>query len=552
MPATAQGAREAARAARAGNAPLRVASLAAGDAPIGEVGTPLPGGIIGAGTLVDNLLAEWEETAELRWPLSVAVYDRMARSDAQVDSVYRAVTLPIRRAAANLAGDDVRDEVKAFVEVNLGLDPDAANRARRRPRGVTGVNFRDLIRDALLMLRYGHSLFEQVYELRPPGPELGNAAPAIGRAAYLSKLALRPARTITGWRVARDGGLEGITQDVPGERGIPREVVIGIERLVAFVNDREGADWTGRSILRSSYKHWLIKDVLLRLGPQAIERNGMGVPTVYFPPDGDEQKALSIARAFRAGAEAGTALPEGYRLELVGVTGSVRDELPLVKYHDEAIGRAALAMFLNLGHDNGARSLGDTFVDYFVLALGAVIDELETTITEYVIRDLVAHNFGPDEPYPVLKFEEVTAEGTPTAEALKALADAGILTPDDDLEIEVRRRYGLPRWIPTPGSDRGGPVEVLPDDGIPGEPGDEDLEPVEDTPEEVAAHDAHVAKGQAARADCPVCYRADVAAASRPRRRPTAARATPDELAERALELAGRLLDRRDRAPARQ
>lgn len=38
-----------------------------------------------------------ETTPELRWPLSVQVYDAIRRQDAQAASVLRAVTLPVRR-----------------------------------------------------------------------------------------------------------------------------------------------------------------------------------------------------------------------------------------------------------------------------------------------------------------------------------------------------------------------------------------------------------------------------------------------------------------------
>jgi hypothetical protein len=110
------------------------------------------------------------------------------------------------------------------------------------------------------------------------------------------------------------------------------------------------------------------------------------------------------------------------------------------------MGRAALAMFLNLGHDNGARSLGDTFVDYFVLAEDAIAEAIALTITEYVIRDFVELNYGPDEPYPDLVADPIRAESTPTAEALGTLAKNGLLGPmDDDIIADVRRRYGLPQ-----------------------------------------------------------------------------------------------------------
>lgn len=410
------------------------------DAPTNELGAP---GISTVGGFLDT----WEDTPELAFPGSVKVYDAMRR-DAQLDGIMRAITLPIRRTGRRLVGADVRPEVMALIRDELGVDEDGRGYRRRRRQGVV---LAEVIRHALLMLPFGFMPMEQVYEVGPPSP--GTPVGRPGLVAHLRKLGPRMPRSLTAIDVARDGGLQGIRQLVP-RQGAPGwdEVTIPVDRLAYFVNDREGGDWTGRSLFRSAYGHWLIKQRLMRLGPVIVERNGMGVPVVYYPSDGNKAEALAIATKFRAGEQAGAALPDGYRLELVGVDGSTKDELPLLKYHDEAMGRSALAMFLNLGHDNGARALGDTFVDYFVLANDTIAEEVAAVLTEHVIRDLVELNYGPDEAYPELVFDPISAESTPTADALKALADAGLLGPiDEELYGEVRRRYGLPALAALPG-----------------------------------------------------------------------------------------------------
>jgi hypothetical protein len=433
-------------------------------APTREIGTP--GDVISvagpAGTSFEVL--PFEDTVELQFPSSAVVYDRMRKTDGQHSAVLRAATLPVLRTPWRLHGADVRPEVMAFVESELGL----AEREGRRRRRREGVTWREHLRLALLMLPFGFMPFETVYEIGPPSP--GQEGLGLRDVAHLRKLAPRLPRTLVGTpRVARDGGLLGIVQaspDAPANRAQgtnPGEILIPVDRLVMYVNEREGADWTGTSMFRGSYKHWLIKDALLRLGPMVVERNGMGIPVVTYSDDAQKQEALQIARNVRAGAEAGAAVPQGMALELVGTTGSTRDELPLVKYHDEAAGRAALAMFLNLGHDRGSQSLGETFVDYFVMSLDAIADAVADTATEHVVRDLVELNFGPDEAYPVLVPDRITAEATPTAEALRTLADSGLLGPiDPDLTADVRRRYGLPKApddLPVEG-----PVEELPVD----------------------------------------------------------------------------------------
>ena len=473
----------------------------------------------------------WEATPELKWPASIAVYDQMRRSDAQVVSVLRAVTLPVRRTTWRVAGDGCDPRVVAFIEQELGLVPEGEGRRRRRREGISWGRF---LAEAMLHLPFGHMPFEQVYRVGPPGPDAPEGLPP--RLAHLRKLGPRMPRTLAGFDIAADGGLDAVRQWVQRANGRVDEVSIPNNRLVMFVNEREGADWTGTSILRGAYKHWLIKDALIRVGALAVERNGMGVPVVYYGPEGNQEEALALATKFRAAEEAGAAVPEGtYRLELVGVTGSVRDELPLVKYHDESIGRSALAMFLNLGHDRGARSLGETFVDYFVMALGAVIDEVAETVTEHVIRDLVELNFGADEAYPELVADELTPESLPTAEALKALVDAGVLTPDQSLEEYVRRRSGLPE----PDPDAELPVEPELPEGPP--PGPESIVGVveDDGPDPELGPDP--AGGTAPPAGRRPRRRGAVKVPAHTRKAPGFAGVTREELEQRLATLSERL-----------
>jgi hypothetical protein len=403
----------------------------------------------------------YEETPELEFPASIAVYDRMRHTETQIGAVLRAINLPILANRHFLNTEDVDPKVARFIETELGMHEDQQGRARRRRQGIV---LSEHLREALLSLPLGFMPFEQVYEIGPPSAEqAGQGLPE--QVAHLRKLAPRLPRTISEIRVQRDGGLAGILQSgvgwdttghgsgvqIIGGVGGPNpnsadEVFIPADRLVMYSFEKEGADWTGNSLLRTAYKNWLLKDHLIRIDAQAGERNGMGVPVVFYTDQGTRSEALEIAQGFRAGAYAGAAIPDGkYKLELVAPSGTIKDLIPSVKYHDEAMGRSALAMFLNLGHDNGARALGDTFVDYFVMSLRSVDDWLCGIVTEQIIRDLVELNFGPDEAYPVLEGEKISAESTPTSKALKELSDAGLLTPDPELEAEIRRRHSLPK-----------------------------------------------------------------------------------------------------------
>lgn len=411
----------------------------------GVIPTTMPG----AGR-PEYVVQSLDNNGELRFPYSAVIYDRMRREDGQVGSILRAITQPILGTKWTLVGDDVDPAVLAFVESELGLGERTDGKRRRRREGIV---WHEHLRNVLLMLPFGFMPFEQVYTVGPAAP--GQDAEPGRLYAHLRKLAPRMPRTLSAIKVARDGGLEGIVQ-LPAFNATSglanfNGVTIPADRLVMYVNDREGADWSGTSVLRTAYKHWLLKDALIRLGAQIVERNGMGVPVVEHSGDVTTEQAMKVARGFRAGAEAGATFEKGkMSVTLLGVTGSTVDPLPWVNYHDQGMSRSLLAMFLDLGHDNGARALGDTFVGIFLDSLAAVIDNVAETTTEYVIRDLVELNFGPDVAYPALVGEHPTPEAT--ADAVAALTTAGVITPDAELEGAFRTRYGLPAKpdAPTP------------------------------------------------------------------------------------------------------
>lgn len=367
-----------------------------------------------------------EETPELRWPLSVLVYDRMRRQDAQVGSVLRAVTSPIMRTQWWIDGTGCDEQVTRFVASNLGLpikDDESADTTRAQLRGRDRFSWNDHIRLALLMLPFGHSYFEQVYRL---DEETG--------LARLRKLGPRLPRTIAKVNVARDGGLISIEQ-LGTVAPLSDGVTIPVNRLVAYVLEREGGNWLGQSLLRAAYKNWLLKDRGLRTWSTSIDRNGIGIP-IYTGAENEKDlsKGEEIATAARAGDNAGGALPYGAKLDLVGVTGTLPDIDKFVRYHDEQIARSALGHFLNLGTQTGSWALGSTFADFFTLSLQAVAEMVRDTATSHIVEDLVDVNFGPTVPAPQIVFDEI---GSRTSE-LDRVREAAGLGSDADLVKFIR------------------------------------------------------------------------------------------------------------------
>jgi len=381
-----------------------------------------------------------ELTPELYWPESIEVFDRMRKTDAQVASVLRAVTSPIIRTQWRLDGTGCREEVVRFVADNLGLpivDDTEPDSSRERLRGRTRFSWDEHVRMALLMLPFGHSFFEQVYY---PPDEAGMYR--------LRKLGPRLSKTISKVNVARDGGLVSIEQY--GFAGGPTPVVLPVNRLVAYVLEREGGNWLGVSILRSAYKHWLLKDRALRTWSISIDRNGTGIP-IYEAAEGEQSldAGKQLATDIRSGENAGGAIPHGAKITLKGVEGATADSNQFVRYQDEQIARSALGHVLNLGSQTGAQvgsyNLGSVFRDTMNLSLDVVASLIASTATAHVVEDLVDLNYGPTEPAPLIVYDEVGAQ---TSELDRMREMAG-LTSDADLinvlrGIAARDAQGVP------------------------------------------------------------------------------------------------------------
>lgn len=416
-------------------------------------------------------LASWSSLAaavhetnpQLQWPKSIDAYDKMRREEPQVVSVIRAVMLPLLSAKYQLDPGEAREEVVERIAADLGLpikgrDPVPPKRTRGR------FSWREYLRLSFLSLVYGHSVFEQVYE------------PDAFGLLRLKKLAWRPPRTIAEFIVAPDGGLEAITQHglQSGERGGVR---IPVSKLVVHVNEREGANWIGQSLLRSAYKMCILKDRVLRVQTLSIERNGLGVPvyTGAGAPEGatveeieewrksEQDAGLQIAQDFRAGDDSGASIPNGAKLELLALTGKLPDTMRPLQYFDEQIARAVLAHVLNLGGDDstGSYALGDTLESIFTNSLNAVAAEFVDVTQQHVIEDYVDLNWGPDEPAPRLVVSKIGADTPVTADAIRALVDAKVITPDDALETHVRELMGLPARL----------AQIIPDEQTAGDGG---------------------------------------------------------------------------------
>jgi len=368
-----------------------------------------------------------EYNPNLQGVQGIKVYDEMRKGDGTVRAAMLVTTLPIRRAQwfVNPATEDQKDkDIASFVEHAL-FD------------WIEKTSWDDIIRQALLMVPFGVMVFEKVYGTKDHEGKTY---------VVLNKLAPRLPKSIMQWELT-DGTFgiqqirqDGITAQIPGSK------------LLVFVNEREGDNWWGTSMLRAAYKHWYYKNNFYKIDGMAFERQGMGVPLMKMPvgyTESDEAKAVTAMRNLRANEDAYLIIPQGYEAEFMKMDGKgSRDPEKSISHHNKEILLSVLAQFLELGQSSsggGSRALSEDHSDIFLKALEAIANNLISEINNNLIPELVDMNFNDVTVYPKLDFSGITkvdVAGLGTAYA--QLVTAGAITPTNEDEQYLRAAMGLP------------------------------------------------------------------------------------------------------------
>lgn len=384
---------------------------------------PVVGEIGGTGTSIfDSKLGETDYNAALQGTKGYAIYDKMRFSDPQVRSALAVMKLPLVQADwfFEPASEDPKDvDVAQFCEEGL-------------IRGMS-TSWKVTLRQILLMLDYGSMPFETVWQIE-------------NRMVQLRKLAPRLPASITEWKVDEHGGFNGLKQQVTKD-SMFAEVDIPPEKLVLFVNDQEGSNFRGVSVLRAAFMPYTMKGRFIRIDGIAKEKRAMGVDvgTMFGDDTGTAEKLEQALMSLAVHEKQYFIEQKGeweYRLE--GLRGAVLDTLGSINYHDVQIVRAVLAEFLSIGGDSGSLALHRDKTSFFVMALGAIADIVKDTINRHLIRRWVDMNFVVD-AYPTLQHSRLdTRNVKEVAEAVATLVGANVIQPDNAIEDKMRADMELP------------------------------------------------------------------------------------------------------------
>lgn len=397
-----------------------------------------------------------EYSPDLKGSKALTVYNRMRRNDAQVKLALLALMHPIVNAHWSIepAGDEEKDDPPT---------PQEEEAAKLISQWWFDDEFQweKGLRQILSLFWAGFSMFEKLYAYD-------------GKYIVPRKLAQRLQSTIVEWDV-QDERLMRVRQYIPG--GITsRNVWIPSEKLVLFTFDQEGDDFRGQSPLRSAYKHWFFKDTFYRIQGIQIERWAVGIPRIEQTDPvvnkTSRDAAIEAAKNMRAHEQGYYYVPKGFKIDLVeSGAGKMIDAMPAIQHHDAGILKCIMAQFLELGMtETGARSLGDTLKDMYLMGLSYTANYVCEVIRTQVFKELTEWNWGPTVRPPHLVFKGIQpVDFKLLAEAYSQLVTSGAVEADDKLEAYFRNTLGLP-----PKDDATARKKAPPAAGtVPGNPGEE-------------------------------------------------------------------------------
>jgi hypothetical protein len=241
-------------------------------------------------------------------------------------------------------------------------------------------------------------------------------------------------------------GENGIRQQLPDGRMVD----IPIEKLIIFVNEKEGDNWEGVSILRTAYKHWYMKDSIYKIDAIAHERQGLGIPYVKIPSNAtteDEANAEEIVKNIRANEQAYIKMSEGWEFGFIDMkAGTIRNPQATILHHDRQIVKNVLAQFLELGASGatGSYALSEDQSRLFLLSLQAVASHIAEVMNKYAIPRLIDLNFQVED-YPKLEFSKIgQVDFEALTSAIQRMSMVGLITPDSKLESYLREVMDLP------------------------------------------------------------------------------------------------------------
>lgn len=382
-------------------------------------------------TVLGGIVREEDYNLDWRGANRYTIPDKMSKSDGTVAAGLRMVKLPLLGADYSVEPPDdtpLRTEQAAFCESQLMN---------------MSFSWQYYMNHVLRMLNYGSFPFEKVRERTL----LPNGQSGIG----IRKLAPRHPKTVLEWHVDKHGGPLGILQQTLDDKFNFQDVWIPIRDLLIFVNEQEGADLKGQSLLRPAYKHWWIKQGMESVDAVAKEKRGMGIDVVELTEDASDddkslfESALQTIRTHERNYMVYRKDKGEYKIEGVGESGTL-DTIATIELHDIRILRALLTEGIT-NENNSQFRVGKDKSEITMMSIAAIGENILETHNRHYIKQLIDWNWGPQEPdaYPKLRHSRLdTRDVAKLAQAIASLSSSGFIAPTPEIQKELLDLLDMP------------------------------------------------------------------------------------------------------------
>lgn len=327
------------------------------------------------------------ETEERPDNRTINQYLAMQDNDGTVRAITRLFSMPIQSTPINIIGAKGDKGERQFIE-DIFLGP--------QYNGGMSTPLPFVVADMTRAIFEGFRLYEKVPQIIQNGPHKG----LIG----WRKLAPRDSNTLQ-IRSDKHGGFMGVLQRAYfGGRYV--EVTIPPEKCILFVFQKERHPLYGESILKTAFYHYDKKHKLYYLAHKKAEIDAVGLKILKL------NKATSNTEVEAAenvvdtlGINSRVTLPAGFELE-INRAGSGYDVLPLIEHHDTQMVLSTLSQAITMGTGQKyAYTYGAGFGmqgEYITQALESVMKNIEDTLNEWAVAELIDWNFGTG-CYPKIK-----------------------------------------------------------------------------------------------------------------------------------------------------
>ena len=424
-----------------GDTPRHMRALSPRFGARGISGTQLSGGVIAKESNAQLTGLNWVQEAE-----------EMLRTDPIVRRSWHMLRQTLLSASwrfePGVEGDLLAEELARYANECWGFDGHS---------GQMVTSWEDQLSYLFEFVPVGYRYAEEVYRV---GPD------STGKVrVWLSHYADREPSAHSRWLSRDDQHLDGVMQNVVGGGKVPEP--IPANKLLLLTLNRTGSNFEGVGMLRPVWWWWRTKQRVSNLMCVGLDRWAVPTPKVVVDravaeqiglTDGDIDAMIDDAEAQ---AQAFISAEQSYLVENSAVKFDTYAAAPnlyadgpinIITKCDSQIAAAFLAQFADLGNtETGARSVGEIHLSVFRRAAINLCDLVAAQVSCVdrrgggTIGRLIRWNYGAVDPSKLPRLTHTGLDTDDLAESLAmlpGLVQAGLVTPDDELERIIRAKLG--------------------------------------------------------------------------------------------------------------